>query len=102
MSVDDDDEAARARALALIEATHQFPGAYDFTVIAHNRDAVGEALAREAAASHADPTPPRHETRPSSGGRYLSHRLSVHLVRASDVLDLYARLRAVDGVVTVL
>ena len=42
------------------------------------------------------------ETRSSSGGKYLSHRLRVPCASAADVIRLYARVRGVEGVVTVL
>jgi hypothetical protein len=43
-----------------------------------------------------------HQMVPSRGGKYTSHRLKVPCVNPEDVLDLYARLRAVTGVVTLL
>ena len=35
-------------------------------------------------------------------GKYVSHRLKVPCASAEAVLALYARLRAVDGVITIL
>jgi putative lipoic acid-binding regulatory protein len=94
----------RARALALLEANHEFPTAYSLSVIARNaeeiatriaeaafEDAVAEALAAGA-----------HERKPSSGGKYVSHRITVQVASAEHVLTLYARLRAIDGVMTIL
>lgn len=43
-----------------------------------------------------------YQTRASRAGKYLSHRFSVRVRAAVDVLDLHARLRAVVGVVTIL
>ena len=103
-----DDEAARARALALLEATHEFPCHYAVTVIAFNvetvthairgaarptSDAIGLAESNDAAV---------HETRASREGKYLSHRFAVHVRGAVEVLELYARLRSLEGVVTIL
>jgi putative lipoic acid-binding regulatory protein len=42
------------------------------------------------------------ETRSSSGGKYLSHRIRVPCTTAADVIRLYARIKRVQGVVTVL
>jgi putative lipoic acid-binding regulatory protein len=91
------------RTLELLEANHTFPGDYPVTVIALNSDGITGALvgaieeelgvALEATAC---------ETRSSSGGKYLSHRLKVPCASAADVLRLYARIRRVEGVVTVL
>ena len=90
---------ARQRALVLLEATHQFPCDYAITVIAFNREAVTAAV--RTAAARGDDGSVRHEVRPSSAGKYLSHRLAVRVSVADEVLDLYARLKAIDGVVTI-
>ena len=110
-----DDEAARARSLALLEATHEFPGEYTITVIAFNREQVTEALRREAGVVAAEESSAgdadaaagasgsgRHQTRASREGKYLSHRFSLLVQHAGEVLELYARLKAIDGVVTIL
>jgi putative lipoic acid-binding regulatory protein len=110
------EEQARARALALLEAVHQFPGDYAVTVIAFNGEAVTEAIrvaARPARAAieEASAAPPpgedeygfaAYEVRPSREGKYLSHRFTVRVANAQEVLDLYARLRVVEGVLTIL
>ncbi len=116
---DGDDEAARARALALLEATHQFPCHYEVTVIAFNQDTVTDAVRRAAGAQGlAAGDPPEqgaraegsadlrgaitHQPRSSREGKYLSHRFAVHVMHAGEVLELYARLRVLEGVVTLL
>ena len=43
-----------------------------------------------------------HERQPSAHGKYVSHRLNVPCASAEAVLALFARLRAVDGVITIL
>lgn len=111
------DEEERARAIALLEANHKFPTYYSFSVIANNADGV-EALVIEAAfqdeetaeeiaeavaeASAELPPPGAHEVRPSANGKYVSHRLTVRVVDAHHVLRIYARLRSVAGVRTIL
>jgi putative lipoic acid-binding regulatory protein len=91
------------RSIDLLEANHVFPGDYSFSVIAHNADAVTAAViaAIEAELGASLPGEAR-EARPSSQGKYVSHRLRVHCQSAAQVLALYARVRAVEGVVTVL
>ena len=97
----DSEDEARARALALLEATHRFPCDYALTVIAHNRDVVTEAVKKAVLEGQEDTGEVGHEMRASQGGRYVSHRLSVPVRDAAEVLVLYARVRAIDGVVTV-
>lgn len=95
-----DDEKRR---LDLLEANHEFPGDYPITVIALNSDAVTAALVESVQEGLAAPLGDEaRETRSSSGGKYLSHRLRVPCESAADVIRLYERVRRVDGVVTVL
>ena len=93
------DPAAAARAKALLEATHQFPCDYALTVIAFNSETVTIAL-KNAVATGRERL--EHQTRESSGGKYLSHRFSVSVTEASAVLELYSVVRAIEGVVTIL
>ena len=97
------DAAERERLRAVLEATHVFPGPFYLSVITLNRDATGLAL-RLAIESLCDVTIPDDawEQRSSSGGKYVSHRVTVHCRSADEVLALYAVVRAVEGVVTVL
>ena len=95
-------DEARRRAIDLLEANHVFPGDYGMSVVAINADAVTAAVLAAARAETGDLAPLGHETRSSAGSKYLSHRLSVRVVDAEQVLRLYARLREVEGVITVL
>ncbi len=91
------------RSLDLLEANHTFPGDYPITVIALNSDDVTAALVESVQEGLAEPlAEAARETRSSSGGKYLSHRLRVPCASAADVIRLYARIRRVQGVVTVL
>jgi putative lipoic acid-binding regulatory protein len=105
---DPSSEEARARALALLESTHAFPCAYSVTVIAFNHVTVTAEVRRAAYGGPDSPDGPddgvgaTHQSRESSGGKYLSHRLAVTVPDARSVLELYARLRLVEGVVTLL
>ena len=91
------------RSLELLEANHAFPGEYPLSVIALNKAEVTAAIRRSIEEGTGTPLPEgAGESRLSSGGKYISHRISVHCREAADVLRLYARLRGVDGVVTVL
>ena len=92
----------RQRAIELLEANHVFPGDYSVSVIATNDDAVEQAILAAAEVPGTPPRKPTHEVRPSAQGKYVSHRLTVRCEDAEEVLALYARLRAVTGVITVL
>jgi len=98
-----DSPEARRRAIELLEANHDFPGDFTVSVIARNDDVVAEAVL---AAARADLEAPlaadAHEAHPSSHGKYVSHRIKIPCASAEAVLVLYARLRAVDGVITIL
>jgi putative lipoic acid-binding regulatory protein len=94
-----DDEEGRA--LALLEANHRFPTDYSVSVIALNVEEIAVRIAT-AASEDAGEAAPVHERRSSSGGKYVSHRLTVRVETARHVLALYARLRAIDGIKTIL
>jgi putative lipoic acid-binding regulatory protein len=100
-----DSPEARRRAIELLEANHVFPGSFSLSVIARTDDAVEAAVLAAAAAAVGLDGPlakDAHERRPSAHGKYVSHRLRVPCASAEAVLALYARLRAVDGVITIL
>jgi putative lipoic acid-binding regulatory protein len=98
-----DSPEARRRAIELLEANHDFPGAFSFSVITRSDDAVEAAVLAAVAAEIGQPVGEgEHERRPSQQGKYVSHRLNVPCASADAVLALYARLRAVDGVITIL
>jgi putative lipoic acid-binding regulatory protein len=99
--VSDEDEQ-RARAIALLEANHEFPTDYSLSVIAFSGDEVTARIVEAVFEGHAAAPPGTHEKRPSSGGKYLSHRLTIRCEDAHHVLRIYARLRTIEGVVTIL
>ena len=103
---EEDDSGARARALALLEATHRFPGDYPLTVITENREGVGEDVRRAVIGSESVTSSgisvSAYVTQSSQSGKYVSHRLTVTVRDAAEVLEIYARMREVAGVVKVL
>jgi putative lipoic acid-binding regulatory protein len=91
------------RAIELLEANHEFPGPYSLSVIALAADEVtARVLAVVEGVLGAPPTADDHQRVPSSGGKYLSHRMTVQVSDARQVLAIYAGLREVQGVFTVL
>jgi putative lipoic acid-binding regulatory protein len=97
------DPRERDRLKALLEATHAFPCPFFLSVITVNADDVRAALRAAIEDGLAAALPDdAWSIRTSGGGRYASHRVTVECRSADDVLALYARVRLVEGVVTVL
>ena len=95
----------RSRAIALLEANHAFPTDYELSVIARNAEEIAArvvAAAFEEGQGDAERPAGAHERLPSSGGKYVSHRLTIRVEDAEHVLRVYARLRAIEGVLTIL
>ncbi|MBA2322051.1 MAG: DUF493 family protein [Deltaproteobacteria bacterium] len=92
------DDEGRARAIALLESQHTFPGPYEFRVVvrADGVSAVVSALAAALA------RPSRVDERRSGGGRWVSVRYGVEIGSADEVLETYDLLRGMDQVVLVL
>ena len=86
--------------LELIEAVYEFPGDFSLSVIARNDDEVLAAIL--AAAMTEAGAPLEHERQPSSTGKYISHRLRVHVGSAHEAYAVRTRLRGIPGVKTVL
>jgi putative lipoic acid-binding regulatory protein len=98
-----DSPEARRRAIELLEAEHDFPLDFWVAVIArHDEETAAAVLAAAAEGLGAPLGDEAHEQHPSAHGKYVSHRLKVPCASAEAVLGLYARLRAVDGVITIL
>ena len=93
----------RSRAIALLEANHAFPTDYALSVIARNAEEIAARVVAAAFEEGDSERPPgAHERLPSSGGKYVSHRLTIRVEDAEHVLRVYARLRAIEGVLTIL
>ncbi len=99
MTEHDSPEAERKRDIELIEACYAFPGDFPLSVIARNEDAVVADILATAQAAGAISS---HERQPSSGGKYVSHRLAVRVASAPEAHALRAALRGLAGVMTVL
>ena len=96
-----DSPEARRRGIELLEANHVFPCSFSLSVIARKDDTVEAAVLAAAVGLDAPLGEGAHVRRPSANGKYISHRLNVPCANAEAVLALYARLRAVDGVITI-
>ena len=92
----------RDRALALLKAIHQFPGDYHLSVITRHEEQVFVLLRETVQAGLTDVlADDAYQRVPSSGGKYASHRFRVRVRSAEEVLELYARVKTVDGVLNV-
>lgn len=96
--------ALSAEAMALLERFHSFPGEYMFKVIGFGGAEFAAAVGA-AAQSVLGPLggPGRGlRSRPSSGGRYTAVTLEVEVSDAQQVLEVYAALKQVQGVVVLV
>ncbi len=89
----------RAQTIELLNATHEFPCAYELKVIGVAADGFVARVVlamREEIAGGMDPP---YRLRRTPGGRHVSITLEPTLESAEQVLGIYDRIRAVDGVV---
>ncbi|MGZ3695776.1 MAG: DUF493 family protein [Bdellovibrionota bacterium] len=80
-----------ARLIALLDAAHTWPSIYAFKFIVPAAKAKElEALIIEAISV---------ETRPSAEGKYLAYTFQCPMASAREVLEIYARVKVISGVV---
>jgi putative lipoic acid-binding regulatory protein len=85
-------------ALELLEETHTFPGPYMFKVIGK---AEGDLIARTVATVRLElglDSDPPFRVRESSGGKHLAITLEPFVTSAAQVLAVYQRLSATQGI----
>lgn len=86
-------------ALALLETTHEFPGAYLFKIIGSADQSIVAriiAIFRQELAVEVDPP---FRVRESAGGRHLSVTVEPTVQSAHQVLAIYRRLSELEGIV---
>ena len=91
-------------ALRLLERFHGFPGDYMFKVIGFGADEFTAAVRRAAETVLGPLEGPerRLSSRPSRSGRYTAVTLEARVSGAQQVLDIYAALKQVRGVVVLV
>ena len=96
----EDGDDPTQRALDLLSGAHTFPGPFELRVVVvpPSRDAVVDAVR----AHVGDAAVTAVTERPSRNGTYLAVHIHTQVDRPETVLELYAILRTVEGVVTVL
>jgi len=93
--------SAQDRALTLLRERHEFPGPFLFRVVILPRARAAVLDAVDAVLGSAESVTDVGE-RASRHGTYLALHVSTSVERADTVLEVYAALRAVDGVRTVM
>lgn len=86
----------------LLEATHEFPGEFVFKAIGTNRGGFVELIVAGVRAELTLDADPPFELRQTSGGRHVAITVTAHVDSAAQVLAIYERIRAVDGLVMML
>jgi hypothetical protein len=84
--------------MELLREHHDFPGEYMFKVIGFAGEGFQDQV-RAAASEVLGGESVRVSSRPSSQGRYLAVTLEAWVESADQVLEVYAALREVQGVV---
>lgn len=92
-----------SEAIEALELHHDFPGPYMFKVIGYAAEGFVDDVRRagETVLGSIDPDKDVR-VRPSSGGKYESVTLDVHVQGGQQVLDVYHALRHVEGVITIV
>jgi putative lipoic acid-binding regulatory protein len=91
----------REAALALLRSQHEFPGVFEFRVVV--RPAVAASVVTAMSAAAGEGASVREVTeRHSKNGNYVALHVQIEVDDAERVLDVYAVLRVVDGVMASL
>ena len=85
----------------LLEQTHQFPGAYMFKAIGEDDHTFAGRVVAAVRHETADEHEPAIRIRKTASGRHVCVTIEPHVSDAQQVLSIYARLYALDGLVMV-
>ncbi len=91
----------RADSLELLNSTHTFPCSFEFKVIGSAHDDFVRLVLEAVVAITSDTSPP-HSTRTTPGGRHVSVSVEPVVQQAEHVLEIYERLKDLEGVVMLL
>ena len=91
----------RTESIELLNATHQFPCAFEFKVIGDANEAFVESVL-ETISSVTNEQGAPHSTRTTPGGRHISVTVQSVVVEAESVLEIYDLLKKLEGVVMLL
>lgn len=88
-----------ALSIELLEDTHAFPCPYMFKVIGRVEDGFVARVVAAVREELADPADPPFTFRQSVGGRHVSVTLEPVIQSGQQVLDVYRRIRRLQGLV---
>ncbi len=88
--------------IELIERTHQFPGPYMFKVIGRDENGFAARVVAAVRDTLNQPQDPPHHMRHTSGGRHVSVTLVPNVETAAQVLEVYERIRTMNGLVMLM
>lgn len=92
----------KQESIDLLMATHSFPGPFTFKVIGlAENDFLAVVLGAIQLLASGDAEVP-HSTRETSGGRHIAITAEPHVESPEMVLEIYAQLRELPGVVMLL
>lgn len=91
----------REDALELLRDQHDFPGVFKFRVVVRP-ESVGSVLSAITTAAGEKSTVREVQQRVSRKGNYIALHVDIHLPSAETVLEVYAILQGLDGVLTAL
>ena len=88
--------------IELIEASHQFPGAYTFKVIGLSDDDFRGRVISAVQIQLNTQEIPTHSHRQTAGGKHTAVTLELKLVSAKQVVEVYRCLTQIEGLVLLL
>ena len=94
--------ASRDESIELLNQTHAFPTTVLVKVIGLNQQEFVVRVVTVLCEELNMTVPPPYSTRETPNGKHIALSLEPHLSNAEQVLDLYARLRRIEGVVMLL
>ena len=86
----------------LLESNHPFPGVYRFKAIGLVDDGFESRVLDAVRSAVASPSEVDASARTTPGGRHVAVTLDVTVQNAEQVREIYARLRALDGLTLLL
>lgn len=86
----------------LLEATHEFPGTFTFKAIGAADDHFVGRVVAAVRGQLSEDIEPSFSTRATSGGRHVCVTIEPPVTDADHVLDIYANLKDVEGLVLLL
>lgn len=102
MADDRSPEQKRLDSLALLEAQHEFPGPFMFKVIGYHREDFLMRVLQVFRVCQQTSEDPPYRTRETASGRHIAVTVEPEVGSANEVLEIYAEIRRIEGVVMVL